>query len=80
MEVRFLNTDDLTTLNVTLGTLQTESGQSLLYSDKKSVNYQNKAVDLCIFYELGVELEAGNYVAEIYCEGVKIGQDPFVLK
>ena len=61
-------------------TLQTEGGQSLLYSDKKSVNYQNKAVDLCIFYELGVELEAGNYVVEIYCEGVKIGQDPFVLK
>ncbi|WP_066756881.1 hypothetical protein [Crocinitomix algicola] len=61
-------------------TLKTESGQSLLYSDKKLVNYQNKAVDLCIFHELSVELEGGNYLAEIYCEGVKIGSDSFVLK
>lgn len=61
-------------------TLKTESGQSLLYSDKKIVNYQNKAVDICIFYELTQEIDAGNYIAEIYCEGVKIGSDSFVLK
>jgi hypothetical protein len=61
-------------------TLKTESGQSLLYSDKKIVNYQNKAVDICIFYELTQEIDAGNYITEIYCEGVKIGSDSFVLK
>lgn len=61
-------------------TLTTEGGQSLLYSDKKMVNYQNKAVDLCIFHELTTELDEGNYIAEIYCEGVKIGSDSFVLK
>lgn len=61
-------------------TLKTEGGQSLLYSDKKTVNYQNKPVDLCIFYELGMEIEAGNYITEIYCDGVKIGTDSFVLK
>tara|TARA_B110000046_G_C13015113_1_gene408324 strand:+ start:141 stop:1169 length:1029 start_codon:yes stop_codon:yes gene_type:complete len=60
--------------------LTTEGGQSLLYSDKKTVNYQNKAVDLCIFHELATELDEGNYIAEIYCEGVKIGSDSFVLK
>jgi hypothetical protein len=60
--------------------LKTEGGQSLLYSDKKIINYQNKPVDLCIFYELGMEIEAGNYIAEIYCDGVKIGTDSFVLK
>ena len=61
-------------------TLKTEGGQSLLYSDKKVVNYQNMAVDLCIFHELTVELESGNYITEIYCDGVKIGTDNFVLK
>lgn len=61
-------------------TLKTESGQSLLYSDKKVINYQKKAVDLCVFYELAGVIEAGNYIAEIYCEGVKIGSDSFVLK
>ncbi len=61
-------------------TLNTENGLSLLYSDKKVVNYQNKPVDLCIFYELGTDIDKGNYVAEIYCEGVSIGSDTFVLK
>lgn len=61
-------------------TLKTEGGQSLLYSDKKVVNYQNKAVDVCIFYELTKEIEGGDYITEIYCDGVKIGSDSFVLK
>jgi hypothetical protein len=54
--------------------------QSLLYSDKKTVNYQNAQVDLCIFYKLTSTLEKGNYIAQIYCEGVMIGSDTFVLK
>lgn len=61
-------------------TLKTEGGQSLLYSDKKTINYQNKAVDLCIFHKLSGEIDAGNYIAEMYCDGVKIGSDTFVLK
>ena len=61
-------------------TLKTDNGLSLLYSDKKVVNYQNKPVDLCVFYELGADIDKGNYVAEIYCEGVSIGSDTFVLK
>ena len=54
--------------------------QSLLYSDKKTVNYQNTQVDLCIFYKLTSTLEKGNYIAQIYCEGTMIGSDTFVLK
>lgn len=54
--------------------------QSLLYSDKKTVNYQNQSVDICIFYKLNGEIEKGNYVAQIYCEGAMIGNDNFVLK
>jgi len=61
-------------------TLTTDGGTSLLYSDKKVVNYQNKPLDLCVFYELGAEIDEGNYIAEIYCEGVKIGSDSFTLK
>jgi len=54
--------------------------QSLLYSDKKTVNYQNQQVDLCIFYKLNGEIDKGNYIAQIYCEGALIGTDNFVLK
>ena len=54
--------------------------QALLYSDKKTVNYQNQQVDMCIFYKLTGEIEKGNYITQIYCEGVMIGTDNFVLK
>jgi len=54
--------------------------QSLLYSDKKTVNYQNAQIDLCIFYKLTSTIEKGNYIAQIYCEGTMIGSDTFVLK
>lgn len=61
-------------------TFQTEDGRSLIYSDKKTINYQNQATDVCIFYELQQDAPEGNYSAQIYCEGVKIGEDNFVLK
>jgi len=54
--------------------------QSLLYSDKKTVNYQNQQIDLCIFYKLTSTIEKGNYTAQIYCEGALIGSNNFVLK
>ena len=60
---------------------KTDNGQTLLYSDKKTINYQNQSTDVCIFYRLaGEELDKGNYTAQIYADGVMIGSDNFVLK
>ena len=61
-------------------TLGTQEGKTLLYSDKKSINYQNQSLDVCIFYKLKSEIESGNYIAELWCEGVRIGTNKFVLK
>jgi hypothetical protein len=61
-------------------TLDTQNGKTLLYSDKKSINYQNQSLDVCIFYKLTKEIEEGNYIAELWCEGVRIGTNKFVLK
>ncbi len=61
-------------------TFTTESGKKLVYADKKTINYQNQAVDVCIFYKLAQELAQGNYTAELWCEGVMIGKNSFVLK
>lgn len=61
-------------------TLATQDGKSLLYSDKKSINYQNQPIDVCIFYKLTKEITKGNYIAELWCEGVRIGTNKFVLK
>jgi len=61
-------------------TLATQDGKSLLYSDKKSINYQNQSIDICIFYKLTKDITKGNYIAELWCEGVRIGTNKFVLK
>jgi hypothetical protein len=59
---------------------EAEDGQTLLYSDKKTINYQNQATDVCIFYKLVQDLDKGNYTAQIYADGVMVGSDNFVLK
>lgn len=64
----------------TNNTFKADNGSNILYSDKKTINYQNQAVDVCVFYELKAEIDKGNYICEIYCEGVRIGKDDFVLK
>ncbi|MDX1349280.1 MAG: hypothetical protein R3279_03470 [Putridiphycobacter sp.] len=61
-------------------TFTTEDGKNLVYSDKKAINYQNSVVDVCIFHKLSNEIEAGNFVAELWCEGAKIGSNSFSLK
>ena len=61
-------------------TIDTESG-SVLYSDKKEIDYQNQSVDLTIYYDLqGESLSKGNYKVKIFCEGNIIGTDSFTLK
>jgi len=61
-------------------TVETESG-SVIYSDKKEIDYQNQSVDLTIYYDLqGESLTKGNYKVKIFCEGNVIGTDSFTLK
>lgn len=60
--------------------IDTEGGQ-VAYSDKKTIDYQNQAVDMSIYYSLrGQEASKGNYKVNIYCEGHLIGSDSFTLK
>ncbi len=57
-----------------------EGGKNLVYSDKKTINYQKEVIDVCIFYKLAAEIEKGNYTAELWCEGTLIGKNSFTLK
>ena len=78
--MRVISPDGNVLYSSNTNTISLESGASVLYSDKKTINYQNKEVDVCIFYKLTGEIPKGNYQAEIYCEGVKVGGNSFVLK
>ncbi|MDB4088746.1 hypothetical protein N9544_03885 [Flavobacteriales bacterium] len=54
---------------------------SLEVSISRTVDYQNNAVDLCIFYEKAMEnLPEGDYKIEIFTEGTMVGTTTFALR
>ncbi|NTW24540.1 MAG: hypothetical protein HGA37_07570 [Lentimicrobium sp.] len=58
-------------------------GEILQYSIKETVNYQNQAIDLCLYWinrSLKDDLPAGVYVVSVYSEDYEIGQSTFELK
>ncbi len=78
--MRVLSPDGKVLSSSTSNTLNAENGETLLYSDKKAVNYQKQTINVCVFYKLAQEIDKGNYTAQIWCEGVMVGSDTFVLK
>ncbi|MCH2224286.1 MAG: hypothetical protein MK066_05900 [Crocinitomicaceae bacterium] len=60
--------------------VDTENGK-IAFSDKRSINYTRSSIDLAIYYDLNTqELQKGNYIVRIYCQGQLIGSDSFTLK
>ena len=55
--------------------------ESISYTEKKEIDYQNKAVDISIYYDVREQgLSKGNYKVTIYCDENLIGSDSFTLK
>jgi len=54
-------------------------GKTLVYTDKKTINYQNKDVNDCIYWKAQGELFEGTYTVGIYADGHKIGEASFLL-
>ena len=55
-------------------------GNKSLYSVKKQVNYENKPLDLCMYWDVINALTAGEYYVKAYIEGYEIGSVTMVLK
>lgn len=57
------------------------TGDGVVFSSKRDVQYSNKAVDVSIYYDFnGEEPTAGTYKVKIYCDGSVVGTDSFSLK
>ncbi len=55
--------------------------EEVAMSISRTIDYQNTAVDLCIFYEKAMEsLPEGDYKVEIYTDGAKVGSTTFALR
>lgn len=70
---------DKSVLSTTSATF-TFNGQQLPYTIKQDINYDNKKVSQCVFWEKGSVFAKGSYTAEFYCEGNKIGEGALELK
>jgi len=58
------------------------NGVSGKYSVKRQIDYDNEAMDLCIFYTVDSEmgLQSGKFIVEMYEMGTLIGKTDFDLK
>lgn len=70
--------------NIVLTTGETDlievDGQQLVYTAQRELEYENKDIDMCIFWDKTEELIAGTYNIFLYSEGAQIGTSTFDLK
>jgi len=66
--------------NKTNDTFPTQEGDDIVYTAKRTIEYENKDIEPCIFSDNEGRLTAGNYEARLYCDGYLIGSSTFVLK
>jgi len=61
-------------------TFQIQDGGDIVYTDKRTIEYENKDIEMCIFTDNGGRLTAGSYGVKLYCDGYLVGTSTFVLK
>ncbi len=55
-------------------------GQSIVYSAKRQIEYENKDIDVCIFWDNNNQLTVGEYTIDLFTEGNLIGSTKFSMK
>ncbi|MFH2096847.1 MAG: hypothetical protein ABIJ16_14150 [Bacteroidota bacterium] len=54
-------------------------GNNIIFTERRDVDYQNKPVDLCIYWKKDQELIEGTYYVDIFTDGKLIGETTFIL-
>lgn len=55
------------------------NGEERVFSDKKTVEYENEPMDMCIYVDKESDFAEGVYSVSVYAEGAKIGETSFEL-
>tara|TARA_B110000879_G_scaffold66254_1_gene92854 strand:+ start:2306 stop:3211 length:906 start_codon:yes stop_codon:yes gene_type:complete len=50
-----------------------------LYSVKKEINYENKEIDICLYWDVKTSVTSGKYVVYTYADNHEIGSTEFIL-
>lgn len=77
--LRLLNPDNVALANPD-GYMFTYNDENIVYSEKRDIEYENKDIDVVIFWTRTEELQPGTYTALLYAEGYEIGSASFDLK
>ena len=77
--LQIVRPDDVILSSPEAGTFEFE-GESLVYSAKRDLEYENVDIDMCIFWDATEELIPGTYFVSLFAEGYDIGSGSFVLK
>jgi len=77
--LRLLNPDNVSLANAA-GDMFTYNGENIVYSEKRDIEYENKDIDVIIFWNKSEDLKPGDYTAILYAEGYEIGSASFTLK
>ncbi len=77
--LQIIRPDDIVVSSPEAGTFIYE-GESIVYSAKRDLEYENVDIDMCIYWDATEELIPGTYFIGLYAEGYEIGSGTFVLK
>jgi predicted nucleic acid-binding Zn-ribbon protein len=55
-------------------------GQQVVYSAKRQIEYEQKDIDLCIFWDNNSQLQVATYTVDIFADGHLIGTTTFSIK
>ncbi len=55
-------------------------GSKIIYTERRDVEYNNKPVNLCVYWKNDQDLISGTYYVDIFTEGKIIGETTFSLK
>lgn len=77
--MRILGPDDFVLAKAETDVFDFE-GEKIVFSANREVDYQNKDVEMCIYYDNNGELLKGTYKVTLYMDGYMIGYSEFTLK
>jgi hypothetical protein len=77
--LRISRPDDVILSSPEAGTFDFE-GNAIAYSAKRDLDYENKDIDICIYWDNKEQLIPGTYIITLYAEGFEIGTATLILK
>jgi len=78
--IRVIDQNNKTLLSENPIKIINSNGENISLSSKRTVNYQNENMDICIYHEIIGKVEAGDFKVEIYNDGFLIGGSSFALR